>query len=348
MKNLLKNITATAQKGRFRLRTDAPKGDGLVEMPRKEGQEGQSLGGLKLMTIFIVVLVAHVVIFGGYAAWQMIKKNGGEMAQNPSADASSEANAPETTVPDKSEVASNGDEKGTTSPAADTNVAASAVAGGKADHVSAHIAVAPTPSAIIPAPAHAPVSASLSANQGIVDNTTVPATPASAAAYVVKGGDSLHKIAVSHHMAVARIKELNGLKDNIIHIGQKLVLSGAKPSAIPVVANANANTNMAAADIVPLATAPAPTSAVSGEGNYTVAKGDTLTKIARLHHTSAAAIMAANKLVDPKKLKIGAVLLMPVKGQGQGSSQQVTAKQTEVPAAIPSVSPANPDLVMNR
>ncbi len=44
---------------------------------------------------------------------------------------------------------------------------------------------------------------------------------------------------------------------------------------------------------------------------YTVKQGDTFWKIAQVHKTTPAAIMKANRISDPKKLKVGMQLLVP-------------------------------------
>lgn len=47
--------------------------------------------------------------------------------------------------------------------------------------------------------------------------------------YVVKSGDSLGKIAVDHGITIKCLKEMNGLKNNNIRIGQKLKVPAEKP-----------------------------------------------------------------------------------------------------------------------
>lgn len=49
--------------------------------------------------------------------------------------------------------------------------------------------------------------------------------------YVVKSGDSLGKIAYSNGITIKCLKEMNGLKKNMIHIGQKLKVPAEKPVA---------------------------------------------------------------------------------------------------------------------
>ena len=47
--------------------------------------------------------------------------------------------------------------------------------------------------------------------------------------YTVKRGDSLYLLAHAFNTTVQRIKELNNLKGNILHVGQKLVIHSGKP-----------------------------------------------------------------------------------------------------------------------
>ncbi len=62
------------------------------------------------------------------------------------------------------------------------------------------------------------------------------ATPAKASAkdgvtYTVKSGDVLGGIAIRHGVTVAAIKKANNLKNDVIWVGQKLVIPGAKKTA---------------------------------------------------------------------------------------------------------------------
>lgn len=56
---------------------------------------------------------------------------------------------------------------------------------------------------------------------------------------------------------------------------------------------------------IPVAETPA------AKKKYTVKSGDTFWKIAQAHNTTPAAVMKANKISDPKKLKVGMQLMVP-------------------------------------
>jgi LysM repeat protein len=88
-------------------------------------------------------------------------------------------------------------------------------------------------------------------------------------------------------------------------------------------------------------TANATTTAASG-ATYKVSPGDTLTKIAKKFNTSAAAIMAANKIVDANKLKVGVNLMIPQK------SEKRSMTDSPAPMAPTQTASVRPDLVMNR
>ena len=86
--------------------------------------------------------------------------------------------------------------------------------------VSAQTPVAPPPAPVAPTPAPpAP--------------TPTPSAPASE--YIIKSGDTLSKIGLLHSMTVLELKTLNGLKSDLIYVGQKLIVSGAGSAPPPQV-----------------------------------------------------------------------------------------------------------------
>lgn len=114
------------------------------------------------------------------------------------------------------------------------------------------------------------------------------------AEYTVENGDTLGRIAAKHNTTVAALVEANGISNpNRIRIGQKLIIPGVDPAA----------------------GAPAPAA------TYQVVSGDTLAKIAARHQTTVAALVAANELTNPNKLKIGQSLLLPVAQSGPPPAQ---------------------------
>lgn len=59
--------------------------------------------------------------------------------------------------------------------------------------------------------------------------------------------------------------------------------------------------------------------------NYTVKAGDTLSRIAAANGTTVAALVSANRIADPNKIKVGQVLVIPAAGVTLNSSGAVIA-----------------------
>ena len=112
--------------------------------------------------------------------------------------------------------------------------------------------------------------------------------------YKVKSGDYLGRIASRYRCTVAQLKRWNGLKNNNLRVGQKLVIyrGGSSSSAAPAAAPSNATT-------------------------YTVKKGDTLGKIAEMHKCTVAQIKQWNNL-SSNNIQVGQKL--KVKGSASASS----------------------------
>jgi LysM repeat protein len=132
---------------------------------------------------------------------------------------------------------------------------------------------------------------------------TQPAAPAEPAAtpvqpltYIVKSGDTILKIARVYGVTGKALIDRNNLVAlGGIHVGQELTLP--------------------AGAVAPGATAAAPQqTTVEDSGNlYTVKSGDTPMSIARKLHVTYADLIHLNNIEDPKKLKIGLKLKVPVR-----------------------------------
>ncbi len=72
----------------------------------------------------------------------------------------------------------------------------------------------------------------------------------------------------------------------------------------------------------------------SNEKDYSIVRGDTLSEIARTHRVSLSALLASNPNLDPKKLKVGQVVKIPV---STASASTATASQAPSSSASPSV-----------
>ena len=142
----------------------------------------------------------------------------------------------------------------------------------------------------------APSSASAStaaSTTSAKDDVQKVSAPADATTYIVRKGDVLGKIAERHGCTVAQIKAWNGLKNNNIQIGQKLIVSSSEATAAP--------SQPAAAED-------------SGDYiSYTVKSGDSFYTIAKNYPgISAQDIMDFNGL-SSSKIKPGMKIKIPKK-----------------------------------
>ena len=105
--------------------------------------------------------------------------------------------------------------------------------------------------------------------------------------YKVRSGDTLSSIAASHGLTISAIRELNDIKGSFIKVGQTLIVnpnnSGPKEQKkkMPV--------------------------AVTGNRNYTVAKGDSLWTISKAHNISVDKLKKINNLKNAN-IKPGQVI----------------------------------------
>jgi LysM repeat protein len=106
--------------------------------------------------------------------------------------------------------------------------------------------------------------------------------------HVVKPGETLRGIAAAYGLAPSVLASYNGIVDGRLYAGARLLLQS------------------------PGTYAPA----AGGDGHYTVARGDTLSRIAGRFHTSIAALVAANHLSNANLVRIGRVLVVPGAGAG--------------------------------
>lgn len=123
---------------------------------------------------------------------------------------------------------------------------------------------------------------------------TVPAT------YRVRSGDTIARIAAAWGISAPALIDLNNLRQTGgIHVGQELKLpAGAVSPGTQPPASSQGPRLAAARD--------------SG-ATYTVVHGDTPVSIARKLHVPADELLRLNKIEDPRKLRIGMKLRVPVK-----------------------------------
>ena len=138
---------------------------------------------------------------------------------------------------------------------------------------------------------------------------------ASSTEYVVVSGDSLSKIARKFGISVGDIRAVNVLKNDMIRVGQKLVIpaGGSAPK--------------------PAAPAPAAATMQSSGDTYTVQPGDTLGVIAKRFNVKVADIMSVNGISDPRKLAAGQVLKLPIGANAPKAVETKSASASARPAA---------------
>jgi len=145
--------------------------------------------------------------------------------------------------------------------------------------------------------------------------------------YVIKAGDSLSKIAVSHGVNTRELAELNQITDaNKIRIGQKLILPDySKPSSSQPSEKKSSS---------PKASTSKKAAVVSGDA-YVVKSGDALSKIAARHGVKTKELMAANNIKDANRIRIGQKLVIPA-----AAANPAAPAKTEEAAPAPEKAPA--------
>ncbi len=139
-----------------------------------------------------------------------------------------------------------------------------------------------------------------------------PAAPAGKS-YTIKKGDSLGHVAHRFKTSINEIKELNPTIKNISKIREGQVIK--LPAYVDLNAPAPKRTVKPKpiehkANVATAAVAGTPSPTVSG-GEYVVVSGDYPEKIAKKCGVKLDDLLKANKITDPKKLKIGQKLVIP-------------------------------------
>lgn len=110
--------------------------------------------------------------------------------------------------------------------------------------------------------------------------------------YVVHSGDSLWGLAKAHHTTVATLQQQNHLAGDRIFVGQTLQIPGLGVGK-------------------PATQVPHTTRQVAATQTYRVRPGDSLTAVARSHHTSITTLAALNHLSGRLVIRIGQTLQLP-------------------------------------
>jgi LysM repeat protein len=160
----------------------------------------------------------------------------------------------------------------------------------------------------------------------------VPAVQPEVKKHVIGANETVSVIANKYQVPRAELMEANGLREGQqIYIGDELII----PQPKPAVAKTTPSTDPAKVTPTPVkdsGTTPAPAQTLT----YKVKSGDTLSKIARAHGTTVAAIKSGNNL-STDNLSIGQSLKIPAKGAAAPPANQIAAK----PAATPAPQQAN-------
>ena len=123
--------------------------------------------------------------------------------------------------------------------------------------------------------------------QGVVAQD-IDLTGAGTGDYVVKGGDSVERIAQAHGLSLAELEEANsGMVSLPLMVGEKLIIPTKEPSSSK--------------------------NGVAAVGFYIVKLGDTGMKIARANGLTTEELLAANPEVDFRRLHVGQRLNVPAK-----------------------------------
>jgi LysM repeat protein len=166
------------------------------------------------------------------------------------------------------------------------------------------------------APAQQPLQAAVPPPAIAAQTTTSIAPISGNRIYHVKSGDSFSKIANANGVTASELAEFNGLKDTApLRVGQILNIpqsksAGAAAKATPASAKATP-VETAKLDTKKTEDAAGKTASTTSAKTYTVKKGDNPVNIAKNLHVSYEELLKLNKIEDPKKLQIGAVLKLP-------------------------------------
>ncbi|MFZ5806457.1 MAG: LysM peptidoglycan-binding domain-containing protein [Verrucomicrobiota bacterium] len=293
-----------------------------IDMDREMKKATPARGGSKLSTILLIVLGVHLLVIIGVGGFHLLRGNKdtaktpevAAQATDPALVATDSLNQPlvETEHPAVTEeILPTSETVKTSTPSATDPVWAVEKTPATVISKSFEVAKAPEKPALI------------SAIKEISAESVKKALPVTAPQiYTVAKGDTLTKIARKLGVSVADLRKENKLSSDLLKIGQKLDVPGAKSTAVVSAPSAKTET-------------------ATGFRTYTVAKGDTLSKIARLFNTTPAKLVQLNGMENPNKLRVGMELKVPTAGTQQNASMQSAPKPFRAPVS-------NTDLAMLR
>lgn len=154
---------------------------------------------------------------------------------------------------------------------------------------------------------------------------------AGAAQYTVQRGDTLSAIAARFGTSVRQLAETNGVTDpNLIFAGTTLRISGTSAATS---ASGGASTTSTPA-VQPSRPAPAQSSART----HAVARGETLTSIARRYGVTIRSLVETNNLRNPDRIVAGSSLRVGATPAGDGQSSAGPSAETASAAGAPRAS----------
>ena len=148
----------------------------------------------------------------------------------------------------------------------------------------------------------------------LISTTSRALTDVSSAQHTVQTGETLYRIAIRYKVTVEQLKKDNNLKSDALSVGMTLRIGSSQPIVTPV--------------------------SPQSTKTYTVAKGDTLSKIAREQNTTIAALRSLNNL-NSDNLSIGMVLKVSVSAGGNTFPPIIVTPPTPVPIPTPPINSSN-------
>lgn len=172
-------------------------------------------------------------------------------------------------------------------------------------------------------------------------------TPSTAKTYTVKSGDSVWLIANNHGITMAQLRSWNNLKNDLIHPGQKLVVSqtgstNTGTTATPTTPTTPTNTNMSnnATNNTTNNTTSKPT--ISTAETYTVKAGDSVWLIANNHGITMAQLRSWNNLKSDLIHPNQKLIVSQASGTSTGTTTKaVTSTNTNVETTTKPTTPTN-------
>ena len=152
---------------------------------------------------------------------------------------------------------------------------------------------------------------------GVMATSLFVAPVADASTYVVQKGDTLTKIAKANNTTVNNLRNWNSLDNDLIFIGQKVVVSKSTTATNlnvqtkPAVNKEKEQTPQKPSKVTTTTTV---TNAKANNTSHKVAKGDTLTKIAQKYNVKVADLKTWNNL-NADTIYVGQALKIEAEGQ---------------------------------